>query len=224
MNKENVSRSVLIFSISLIAPFLVWVLLRQVGSFAPESFDPSPWIQGLVQKPAAVTTDDKTTRWIHVVSKNGELFIEKNTTETPLAQFADTSEKVIFLVHAQGPTLAKKFYDFLIEHKLPPRSLILSNSDGFLKDLRYYDGNLTLSCGQAYVVRWRALKQLDLHNLMTINMSAVWLDPAIFATSFETLTKYFTALHVPVFIGPVTAEQAKSLPAQANFLILPPST
>jgi hypothetical protein len=221
MSRENVGRSFMVFSISLIAPFLVWLILRLVGTSTPVSFDPSPWVQGMVTSPSSISMEDKSTSWVRVVTKDKELYIEKNSQLKPLSEFVETSEKVIFLVQAEGPTLAKKFYDFFKEHNLASHAMVLSASDGFLKDLRYCDANLTLSCGQAYVIRWHALKQLGLHTLMTINMSAVWLDPSLFASSLVDLTKFFTELHVPVFIGPVTADQAKTLPAQANFLIEP---
>lgn len=222
MISENTSRSILIFAISLIAPFLVWVLLRIVGSYNPPSFDPNPWIQDMVKNPTAILSDSSAVRWAAITSKNGELFWQKNPqTEKPLTDFEDTQGKVIFVIQAQGPSLAKKFYDFLKDKNLMSRSLIVSSSDGFLKDLRFYDGNLALGCGQAYIVRWRALKQLGLHNLMTITMSGAWLEPQIFSSSLAELTKNFTALNVPVFIGPVTTEQAKNLPSGANILILP---
>lgn len=218
---ENTKRSVQLFTIALIAPFLVWLLLRVVASMNPPSFDPNPWIQSMVQSPSALSMSDTKVRWIPLTTKDGELFMEWNGALQPLSSFTNTSEKVVFAVHAQGPTFAKKLYDFLKDKDLLSRSLILSSSDGFLKDLRYHDGNMPLGCGQAYVIRWRGLKQIGLERMMTINMSGVWLDPKIFKNSLEDLTKHFVALKVPVFIGPVTTEEAKNLPAQANFFILP---
>jgi hypothetical protein len=219
MSKENVAKSIQVYSIALIAPFLVWVLLRVVAAQNPPSHDPNPWIQSMVQSPAALTVSAPKTRWVPVLGKDGELFIDLPGNQHPLSDFADDAEKFVFVVHAQGPTIAKKFYDFIVEKNLKDRSLILSSSDGFLKDLRFYDGNLTMGCGQAYIVRWRALKQIGLEHMMTITMSGVWLDPQIFASSLDTLTEEFTKLQVPVFIGPVTAEEAKNLPTQANILI-----
>lgn len=220
MSRENVTRSFLVFGISLSAPILVWILLRVVASYNPPSFDPNPWVQSLVQSPMTFTPEGPTNRWVQIQAREGELYFTKNGTQVPLSEFKDASEKLIFVVKAQGPTLAKKYYDFLKQHELQKRSMTLSSSDGFLKDLRFYDNELTLGCGQAYVVRWRALKQLGLHNLMTINMSGVWLDPEIFASSSAELAREFTSLHVPVFVGPLTTEQAKMSPSEANILTL----
>jgi len=221
MSKENTKKSIKVFTIALIAPFLVWVVLRVVAVQSPVSFDPNPWIQSMVQAPSSITTTDTKTRWMEIIGKNGDLYLNSKTGMQPLSTFQDTSEKVIFVVTAQGPSFAKKYFDFLTEHKLIDRSLTLSASDGFLRDLRFYNVNLTLGCGQAYVIRWRALKQIGLEQMMAISMSGVWLEPALFASSLERLARNFTDLKVPVFIGPVTTEEAKKIPVQANFLISP---
>lgn len=215
MNSEKTKISLTIFGIALITPFLVWILLRVVASYNVPSHDPTPWIQSLVEQPAALYKNDPKTSWVEVIGDSGgELRVKNGDEFTPLKNFEVTSEKVIFLVHAKGPTHAQTFFRFLKDRDLLSRALVLSPGDGFLKDLRFNDNTLALGCGQGYVIRWRALEQLGLQHLMTINMSGVWLDPAIYGSSLKTLARQFRDMKVPVFTWPVNDE----IP-DANFLV-----
>ena len=107
-----------------------------------------------------------------------------------------------------------------IEDKnLLDKVIILSNSDGLIKDLRFHDPRLTLSCGQAFIIRFHALQRLSLEGLLTIDMSAVWLDPNVFGESLKELTDYFVARKVAVFIGPYANLPGNELEKKANILI-----
>ena len=86
--------------------------------------------------------------------------------------------------------------------------------------MRYYDGQLALGAGQAYLIRFRALQSFALENFLLINMSGIWLQPEIFKSSTQKLTDTFVGLHVPVFIGPIQRDQIQLLPKNANFLVI----
>ncbi|MBY0386420.1 hypothetical protein K2X05_14790 [bacterium] len=160
------------------------------------------------------------THWVHVVSERGNLFVKTKETLTPIEDFAPSNDNLIFLVEAQGPTAAGQLFTFLKDHKLIGRCLILAVSDGFLKDVRYYNSEVALGAGQAYLVRFRALQTLMLENFLLINMSGLWLRPEIFKDSTQKLTDTFVRLHVPVFIGPVSRSQIPTLPKNANYLVV----
>ena len=160
------------------------------------------------------------THWVHIVSERGNLLVKSKDQLTPLESFTPTNDKLIFLVEAQGPSAASQLHSYLKDRKLMDRCLILAVSDGFLKDVRYYNADVALGAGQAYLVRFRALQTLMLENFLLINMSGIWLRPEIFKDSTQKLTDTFVNLHVPVFIGPVSREQIPSLPNNANYLVV----
>lgn len=160
------------------------------------------------------------THWVHVVGERGNLFVKNKEALTPLENFKPSDDNLIFLVEAQGPTAASQLFAFLKDHKLIGRCLILAVSDGFLKDVRYYNADVALGAGQAYLVRFRALQTLLLEKFLLINMSGLWLRPEIFKESTQMLTDTFVGLHVPVFIGPVSREQIPTLPKNANYLVV----
>lgn len=216
---ENLKRSLLIFTIALITPFFVWLLLYSLAHNSQNAFDPSPWIQGFVEKPQWIEENSPDLSWAHVVSKEGSIYLKKNDQLIPLEDVQFSAKKYIFLIEAQGPSAAGQFYQFLKDKNLLSHSLVLAVSDGLLKDIRFYDGNLPLGAGQAYLVRYQALRQLALEGFMVINMSGVWLQPDVFKTATQDLTDAFQKMHVPVFIGPVNQQQIESLPKNANYLI-----
>lgn len=216
MDLKTHGKSLTVFSIALITPLLVWFVLFTLAQNSSNSFDPTPWIQNFVQSPGQIVPP---SQWVHLVTHQGELKVKKPESLVPLASFEPANGNLIFLAEAQGPTVAKTLYDFLKEKDLLKRVLVLAVSDGFLKDVRYYDGNLPLGAGQAYLVRFRSLQAFALENFLLINMSGIWLRPEIFKSSTQKLTDTFVGLHVPVFIGPVTREQLKDLPQNANYLV-----
>jgi hypothetical protein len=215
-------KSLIIYSVSLITPIIVWFVLFLLAKNSSNSYDPTPWIQNFVENPMQrITQDSSELSWIHIQAVHGELVVKKGSEETiPLKQFSPSSKYLILLVEAQGPTLAGQLFEFLKEHSLLERSLTLAVSDGFLKDVRFYNSEVALGAGQAYLVRFRAMQTLWLEKFLLINMSGVWLRPEIFKESTTHLTDTFVGLHVPVFIGPVSAEEALHLPTNANYLIL----
>lgn len=218
MINQNFTRSITVFAIALSTPILIWILLKHLADSNPSGFDPSPRIQSYVENPHALPPF-QADGWWHVVNVDEELVLKTlNGGTAPLSAFDTSSSTPVFVIEAQGPTMAKKFHAFLKEHDLLGTALVLSASDGLLKDLRFHDPNLSLGAGQAYVIRVRTLQQLGLENLLTINMSGALLDPKLFQSSLQVLTDYFTSRRVPVFIGPVTREEIPALPKNANFL------
>ncbi|MCC6138271.1 MAG: hypothetical protein IT287_06540 [Bdellovibrionaceae bacterium] len=216
MAKEKFTKSLTIIAIGVITPLFSWALLKSLANNSSSAHNPDPWIQGLVDQPQSFHKNESGTPWFQVISKEGELFWQKDeTTLAPLNEIPNLPEKSIFLVSASGPKAAHLFYEFLKAREAAQKVLILSASDGFLKDMQFYDGNLLLSCGQAYLVRLRMLDQLGLGNLMKTNMSAVWLDESLFAGYKKEFLALFKARRVPVFIN---ATETAISPLDANVL------
>ncbi len=217
MNFKFYGKSLIIFSIALITPIFAWFIFFSLAQNSSNSFDPTPWIQDYVSSPGQILPPSK---WAHIVSHEGVLKVRQGDSLLPLNDFKPGNGNLIFLTEAQGPTLAKVLYDFLKDNHLTKRVLVLAVSDGFLKDVRYYDGQLALGAGQAYLIRFRALQSFALENFLLINMSGIWLQPEIFKSSTQKLTDTFVGLHVPVFIGPIQRDQIQLLPKNANFLVI----
>lgn len=219
------NRSFLLFAVALSTPLFTWIVLFLLAQNSSNSFDPNPWVQGFVDQPGqriepATSASPDGTHWIHIVSQQGELMVKHQDALLRLTDFKPGSGSFIFLVEAQGPTLASQLFQFLKDQDLLTRSLVLAVSDGFLKDVRYYHRELALGAGQAYLVRFRALQTLMLEKFLLINMSGIWLQPEIFKDSTQGLTDTFVRLHVPVFIGPVKRAEIPSLPKTANYLVV----
>ncbi len=217
MNFKFYGKSLIIFSIALITPIFGWFVFYSLAQKSSNSFDPTPWIQDYVSSPGQILPPSK---WAHVVSHEGVLKVRQGDSFLPLSEFKPSEGNLIFLIEAQGPTFAKVLYDFLKDNQLTKRVLVLAVSDGFLKDVRYYDGQLALGAGQAYLIRFRALQSFALENFLLINMSGIWLRPEIFTNSTQKLTDTFVRLHVPVFIGPIRRDEIHSLPKNANYLVI----
>ena len=217
MNFKFYGKSLIIFSIALITPIFGWFVFYSLAQKSSNSFDPTPWIQDYVSSPGQILPPSK---WAHVVSHEGVLKVRQGDSFLPLSEFKPSEGNLIFLTEAQGPTFAKVLYDFLKDNQLTKRVLVLAVSDGFLKDVRYYDGQLALGAGQAYLIRLRALQSFALENFLLINMSGIWLRPEIFTNSTQKLTDTFVRLHVPVFIGPIRRDEIHSLPKNANYLVI----
>lgn len=230
------SRSFFIYLTAIITPVIAWIVLFTLAQNTTNSFDPSPRIQSFVQNPGQKIPQETLTSpawplaWIHVVGLQGKLFVLQNKTNNapttslppdaiPLAEYKTRAQELILLVEAQGPHLASELYQFLKDQDLLKRVLVLAVSDGFLKDVRYYNAELPLGAGQAYLIRFRALQTLGLENFLVINMSGLWLRPEIFTSDTEQLTNTFVQKHVPVFIGPTSESEISSLPKNANFLM-----
>jgi hypothetical protein len=224
------NKSLLIYFVALITPILIWFTLWSLAQNTHHAHDPNPWIQGFVNNPGqrifsptetSLTTaaPKPQTQWIHVIADAGELYVTSTPQKTLLKNYVPTSERLILLVEAQGPELAGQLFRFLKEKNLLKNSLVLAVSDGLLKDVRYYDGELALGAGQAYVVRFRALQTFALENFLSVQMSGIWLRPEIFKQSTQKLANTFNAMKVPVFIGPVKESQLSDLPTNANYLI-----
>jgi hypothetical protein len=217
MNFKFYGKSLIIFSIALITPILVWFTFYSLAQNSSNSFDPNPWIQNYVSSPGQILPPSK---WAHIVAHEGVLKVRQGEVLLPLNDFKPGDGNLIFLTEAQGPTFAKVLYDFIKENQLAKRVLVLAVSDGFLKDVRYYDGELALGAGQAYLIRFRALQSFALEKFLLINMSGIWLRPEIFKSSTQKLTDTFVGLHVPVFIGPIKRDQVQALPKNANYLVI----
>lgn len=218
MISGKVIRSFTLLTISVITPLFCWILLKSLAHNSSSAHNPDPWIQSLVDQPQTFTKNAATQAWFKIVSKNMDLFWQKESdTIAPLAEIPELPEKVLFVVEATGPTAAKNFYNFLKSRDALKKALILSSSDGFLKDMHYYDPNLQMSCGQAYLIRLRMLDQLGLANLMKTNMSAVLLDETLFETYKNEFIAAFKARRVPVFVLP---KEGSSVSVEsANILI-----
>lgn len=219
------NRSFLLYTTALITPLITWFVLFMLAQNSTNAFDPNPWVQGFVTSPgqlipAAQTSQGETTHWVQIVSEKSELMVQEQGKRILLTEFKPGSGSFIFLVDAQGPTLASQLFQYLKDEDLLTRSLVLAVSDGFLKDVRHYHRDLALGAGQAYLVRFRALQTLALEKFLLINMSGVWLQPEVFKESTQLLTDTFVDLHVPVFIGPVSRKQIPSLPKNANYLVI----
>ncbi len=227
------SRSFLLYTAALSTPLITWFVLFLLAQNSTNAFDPNPWVQGFVTSPGHLIFQARSapkpppgsvdfslgTHWIQVVSEHSKLMVQQKEQRIPLTEFKPGSGSFIFLVEAQGPTLASQLFQYLKDEDLLTRSLVLAVSDGFLKDVRYYHRDLALGAGQAYLVRFRALQTLALEKFLLINMSGIWLQPEVFKESTQLLTDTFVGLHVPVFIGPVSREQLLSLPKNANYLV-----
>lgn len=217
MVSGKVIRSLMLLTISVITPLFCWILLKSLAHNSSSAHNPDPWIQSLVDQPQSFTKNTATQTWFKIVSKNTDLFWQKdNESVVSLGEIPELPDKVIFVVEATGPTAAKHFYEFLKAREATKKALILSSSDGFLKDMQYYDPNLQMSCGQAYLIRFRMLDQLGLANLMKTNMSAVFLEESLFDSYKSEFLAAFKARRVPVFIHPkegssVTTESSNIL-------------
>jgi hypothetical protein len=223
MSKPKWTNSLIVLFIGLITPVLVWILLHSLAVGKVQSFDPNPLVQELVTSAQTISRAGTDTIWVNLVGVNGEWSVkEKDAKLTPLAEWKPTARRLVLLLEAQGPTLALKLHRYLKENALDKKIILLSNSDGLLKDLRYHDGQATMSCGQAYVIRFHALKRLGLEGLMTIDMSAVYLDPKLFSQELKELTDYFVSHNVAVFVGPLGENSAtinEALDKKANILV-----
>ncbi len=217
MRLEKLGKSIFIYNIALSTPIFIWFIFYTLAQNSSNSFDPRPWIQNYVREPGQVLASSK---WFHIISHEGILKVQHANILVPLSEFEPGDGNLIILTEAQGPTAAKTLYDFLRERDLLKRVLVLAVSDGFLKDVRYYDGEVALGAGQAYLIRFRALQTFALENFLLINMSGIWLRPEIFKGSTQKLTDTFVGLHVPVFIGPIKRDEVSALPKNANFLVI----
>jgi hypothetical protein len=218
MVSEKFFRSFVLLAISVITPFFCWILLKSLAHNSSSAHNPDPWIQSLVDQPQSFTKNAAAQTWFKIVSVNTDLFWQKdNEALVPLADIPELPDKVVFVVQATGPTAAKHFYNFLKSREAAKKALILSSSDGFLKDMQYYDPNLQMSCGQAYLVRFRMLDQLGLANLMKTNMSAVLLEETLFDSYTNEFIAAFKARRVPVFINPKEGSSVST--ESANLLI-----
>lgn len=216
MKTGNWLSSLRVLVIALITPFLVWFLLIFMAGSKEQSFDPNPMVQSLVESPQVLGPG----QWTHLIGKDGVWQIKKEEgTLTPLENWKPEGERLILLLEAQGPTLASALFHFLKDRDLIKKTIFLSSSDGLLKDLRFHDGNITASSGQAHIIRFHAMKRLKLENLNTINMSAVYLDPKIFAQDLDELAEYFRDHKVAVFVGPVDEPASEELQKKANILL-----
>lgn len=203
MNKQNVRKSVVILAIGVMSPVFIWILMKSLANNSSSSHDPDPWVQTLVDTPKTFTKNAVTDGWFKILSKDGNMFWENEPGALKaLTELPAINEKTIFVVEATGPTAASQFYHFLKERELLKKVLIMSLSDGFLKDVQFYDGNLQLSCGQAYLIRFRMLDQLGLANLMKTNMSAVLLEPTLFEKDLDAFVESFKMRRVPIFMIP----------------------
>lgn len=186
----------------VITSLFSWILLKSLAQNSSSAHNPDPWIQSLVEQPQSFAKNGSPRPWFQIISRDGDLFWQKDAaTAVALNDIPQLPEKSIFLVTASGPRAAHQFYEFLKAREATKNALVLSASDGFLKDMQFYDGNLLLSCGQAYLVRLRMLDQLGLANLMKTSMSAVWLDETLFAGYKKEFLELFKARRVPVFIN-----------------------
>lgn len=219
MISKKFTRSLTVLSVALITPVFTWILLKSLANNSFSAFDPDPWIQSLVTSPHNFYLNDEANPWIHIQIKNSELlFVTTNGELEPITHLpVFKADHLVFLVDGQGPSAAKTFYDFLQSNHYTEKSLVLSASDGFLKDVRYYNANTKLSCGQAYLIRFRMLNDLGLANLMTINMSGALVDPSIFSDNIVELTLALHQRHVPVFTFPSTTTEAQKV--SANMLL-----
>jgi hypothetical protein len=215
--------SLMVVIVALITPVLVWFLLLSMAHSKVQSFDPAADIQDLVSHPRNFSHSDQESPWTLLVGKDGVWSVQaKDGSLSPLENWQPVGSHPVLLLQAQGPTLALHLHRFLQEKGLSDKVILLSDSDGLLKDLRFHDPNLTMSCGQAYVIRFHALKRLGLEGLMTIDMSAVYLDPKLFSEELKELSDYFNDHHVAVFVGPITTENLPAMDAlekKANLLL-----
>lgn len=196
-------RSAIILAIGVITPFFTWILLKSLANNSSSAHDPDPWIQSLVDTPTEFQKNAPENGWFKITTQDGQLFWQKDpATALPLADLPAWTNKTIFLVEAHGPTAASQLYNYLKDREATTRTLILSSTDGFLKDIQYYDGNLQLSSGQAYLIRLRMLHQLGLSNLMKTTMSAVYLDEALFKNDVALFLEEFRKRRVPLFMSP----------------------
>ena len=217
--------SLLVMVVALITPILIWFLLHTMALSKTQSFDPNPQVQQLVEQPQNIYRDGslaqsggiKSTTWVNLVGKDGNWFVkQKDNSLMPIESWRPHGSRIVLLLEAQGPTLALHLHRYLKEKELSKKVFILSASDGLLKDLRFHDPNLTMSCGQAYIIRFHALHRLNLEGLMTINMSAIYLDPKLFSEEIQELTDFFVAHRVAVFIGPIATAQLPTFDAVKN--------
>lgn len=217
MKNENWGRSVFVIAIGVITPLFLWILLKSLANNSSSSHDPDPWIQSLVDKPAAFARNATENGWFKIVTKDGEVFWQKEPEQlAPLSEIPKWTGKTIFLVEAVGPRAASQLYNYLKDQDATKRVLLLSSTDGFLKDMQYYDGNLQMSSGQAYLIRMRMLKQLGLANLMKTNMSAVYLDEDLFKKDIVEYLGEFQKRRVPLFMSP---KKAPVVAASINILL-----
>lgn len=200
-------KSLMALGIGIITPLFSWMLLKSLANNSSSAHNPDPWIQSLIDQPRNFEKNNPVNGWFKIVSKDLELFWEKSEAERlPVSDIPSFSGNVIFVVDARGPKAAYSMHEFLKERTALKTALILSASDGFLKDMQFYNGQLLLSCGQAYLIRLRMLGQLGLANLMKTNMSAAWIDGEVFAKDIPELSSELLQRRVPVFLGPQTSK------------------
>lgn len=203
MGSQNLKKSILVLAIGVITPFFTWVLLKSLANNSFSAHDPDPWIQSLVDTPQSFSKNAVENGWFKIVTKDAQMFWQKDgETLLALTEIPDWKNKTIFLVEAHGPTAASQLYKYLKSKEATGRVLILSSTDGFVKDMQFYDGNLQMSSGQAYLIRLRMLSQLGISNLLKTSMSAVYLDETLFKNDVTAFLAEFNRRRVPLFMSP----------------------
>ncbi len=206
MEKKNFKRSILVLTIGVITPFFTWILLKSLAHNSSSAHDPDPWIQSLVDAPQMFARNAPENGWFKIVTIDGEILWQRDAnTLAPLDDIPTWIKKTIFLVEALGPKAASQLYKYLKDKNATSSVLLLSSTDGFLRDMQYYDPNMQMSCGQAYLVRLRMLRQLGLSNLMKTNMSAAYLDEDVFKKDVPEFMAEFKSRRVPLFMSPAKA-------------------
>lgn len=217
ITRKNI-KSILVLTSGLIASLFTWFVLKSLANSSFSAHDPDPWIQTLVEHPKTFKKNAINGGWFKIISQDGELLWAKNATEfLALENLPVLHTKTVFLVQASGPKAAHQLYTYLKTTDSVQKVIIISPSDGFLKDMQFYDGNLQLSCGQAYLIRLRMLNQLGIANLMKTNMSVAWIEEPLFSQDIHPFILMFKKRRVPVFIGPNNISDPNT--ASANVLI-----
>ncbi len=202
----------------------VWYLLRGLSNAQPAPYDPSPLAQALqTQKITFTQKSEAAFRWIELKSGTGDWITSDGTNLKDYKLDVNSVQILVILARGQGPSLASALFTFLKREALLEKTILLSPSDGLIKDMRFLNKEdphlITSGNGQAFMVRFIGLRQIGLSNFPSTDFDVAWVDPTITTSDTRRIADIFISKKIPTLIGPITAEQAHQYPEGAQLLI-----
>lgn len=189
----------------------------------PAPYDPSPLAQSLQnQKQVFTTKTEGPYRWIELINKDAQWTL---TDGTPLTSVVvpESVKVLVIIARGQGPSLAGYLYNHLKNSELLTKTIILSPSDGLVKDMRFLNKEtpylITSGNGQAFMVRFISLQRIGLKNFPSTDFDVAWVDPSITDKDSKSIAEIFIEKNIPTFIGPITEAEIPNYPEKALILL-----
>lgn len=210
--------------IGLITVLGVWFLLMKLSNSQPAPYDPSPLAAALQsQHIDFMENDGAQFRWLELRSGNGEWTTKTGESLSSVHIPVNSLQALVILARGQGPSLAAVLFDFLKREQLLAKTIILSPSDGLVKDLRFLNKEdphlITSGNGQAFMVRFIGLQKLGLANFPSTDFDVAWIDPQIVSQESSEIARIFLDKKIPTIVGPIPQSDKSKYPSDCQFLL-----